>query len=535
MNQPPTIEEGILYTDFYQLTMAQVYFRMGLHEREARFEHFFRNYPNYGAHQAGFCIMAGVQPLVEWMQRVRFGDAEIAALRQQRGSTGEPLFEEDFLAWLRENGDFSRITLEAIPEGRVVHPNVPLSVVTGPLVMAQILETPLLNFLNFNTLIATRAARVRESAGEAMFMEFGLRRAQSLAANDATRAALIGGADFSSNTGASIALGLPPKGTHAHSMVQAAMALGLGELGAFRAYAEQYPDDTLLLVDTIDTLRSGVPHAIQVFQELRERGHHPIGIRLDSGDLAYLSTQSARMLDEAGFPDASIVLSNDLDELIIWQIESQIRQEAARAGISAESVIRRLVFGVGTRLVTSEGDSSLGGVYKLVALQDEAGAWQPAIKISESAEKTPTPGVKRAYRLYDERGIATADLLALADEPLDAPMLELRHPFGQRRRWVQQGACQMEPLHETILQRGQQMAAFPSLAAMRERRRADVERLDTGVRRLINPHIYHVSLTPALWELKQQLISQARETNIGGKGKDRGRRIEDERRRTTDD
>ncbi len=514
MSQPLAIDEGILYTDFYQLTMAQVYFQLGLHEREARFEHFFRSYPNYGAHQAGFCIVAGLQPLVEWVQRVRFGDAEIEALAAQRGSTGEPLFRDDFLAWLREHGDFSRITLEAVPEGRVVHPHVPLTVVTGPLAMAQILETALLNYLNFGTLIATKAARIRQSAGEATVMEFGLRRAQGQAGNDATRAALIGGADFSSNVGASVALGLPPKGTHAHALIQAAMALGISELDAFRAYARDYPDDTLLLVDTIDTLRSGVPHAITVFKELRERGHKPVGIRLDSGDLAYLSMQSARMMDEAGFPDTSIVLSNDLDELIIWQIESQIRQEAARTRTDAEAIIRRLVFGVGTRLVTSEGDSSLGGVYKLVALQDDAGEWQPAIKISESAEKTPTPGVKRAYRLYDERGVASADLLALADETLDGPTLDLRHPFGQRRRAVQLSSCQLEPLHETILERGQLVTEFPALDDIRQRRREDIERLDPGVRRLINPHIYHVSLTPALWGLKQELITRARERNI---------------------
>ncbi|MBA3533550.1 MAG: nicotinate phosphoribosyltransferase [Ardenticatenales bacterium] len=505
------LEEGILYTDFYQLTMAQVYFEMGLHEREARFEHFFRSYPNYGAHQAGYCVMAGLQPLVEWMQRVRFGEAEIAALRAQRSPDDNALFQEDFLAWLAEHGDFSKITLEAVPEGRVVHPHIPLSVVTGPLAMAQILETALLNQLNFGTLIATKAARVRESAGEATVMEFGLRRAQGFAANGATRAALIGGADFTSNTGASIRLGLPPRGTHAHALVQATMAMGMSELDAFRQYATRYPDSTVLLVDTVDTLRSGVPNAITIFQELQAQGHKPVGIRLDSGDLAYLSMQSARLLDEAGFPEASIVLSNDLDELIIWQIESQIRQEAARMGVEAESVIRRLVFGVGTKLVTSEGDGALGGVYKLVALRDAEGHWQPAIKISESAEKTPTPGVKRAYRLYDERGVATADLLALADEKLqEQEMLELRHPFGQRRRVVRREGITLEPLHQTILERGVLREEFPSLGALRARRRADIARLDPGVRRLINPHIYHISLTPSLWTLKQQLIEQAR-------------------------
>ncbi len=510
MSDAMPIEESILYTDFYQLTMAQVYFRMGLHERPARFEHFFRSNPDYGAHKAGFCVAAGMADLLAWMQQVRFGAREIEALRAQRDSEGNALFGEDFLAWLAAEGNFSRITIEAIPEGRVVHPSVPLTVVTGPLAMAQILETALLNTLNFATLIATKAARVRESAGAATVMEFGLRRAQGRAGNAATRAALIGGADFSSNTGASIALGVPPKGTHAHALVQATVAMGQSELDAFRAYAALYPGNTVLLVDTIDTLRSGVPNAITVFREMRARGDRPAGIRLDSGDLAFLSIQSAKLLDEAGFPDVSIVLSNNLDELVIWQIESQIRQEAARAGVDADRVIRRLVFGVGTHLVTSYGDPALGGVYKLVALQDDAGTWQPAIKISESAQKTPTPGVKRAYRVYDARGVATADLLALAEEPLDEAILHLRHPFGERRRALPRATVTLEPLHETVFREGERLGGPATLDEMRSRRRADVERLDPGVRRLINPHIYHVSLTPALWALKQQLIREAR-------------------------
>ena len=511
MNDAYALDQGILYTDFYQLTMAQVYFRMGLHERTARFEHFFRRYPDYGAHQAGYGVVAGLESLVEWMQQVRFGEQEIAALRAQRAGNGEPLFQEDFLAWLAANGNLiSQVTLDAVPEGRVVHPHVPLTVVTGPLAMVQILETPLLNMLNFQTLIATKAARVRESAGKALLMEFGLRRAQGWAGNHATRAALIGGADFSSNTGASIKLKLPPKGTHAHALIQAAMAMGMSELDAFRYYANSYPDNTLLLVDTIDTLRSGVPNAITVFRELKAKGHRPIGIRLDSGDFAYLSIQCAKMLDEAGFSDQAIVLSNDLDELVIWQIKAQIRQEAARMEMDADSVIGRLVFGVGTKLATSYGDPALGGVYKLVALQDEAGMWQPAIKVSESAQKTPTPGVKRAYRVYDEQGMANADLLALADEALSGETLLLRHPFDERSRPLSRAAVTLEPLLEPVLEHGELVATFPTLDQIRARRQADIERLDPGVRRLIHPHIYHVSLTPALWELKQQLIREAR-------------------------
>ncbi len=305
--------EGILYTDQYQLTMAHLYYRMGLHEKWAQFDYFFRSYPNYGSHRAGYCINAGLEWLVDWMLEVRFRDEDLEYLRGQVGRMGRRLFSDDFLEWLRENGHFGALTLQAIPEGRVVHPNVPLVVVQGPLAMAQILETSLLNHLNYQTLIATKASRIRESGQGRLLLEFGLRRAQDKAAIAGARAALIGGADFTSNVGISHVLGFPPKGTHAHSMVQVFMALGEGELGAFRAYAEVYPDDCLLLVDTINTLESGIPNAIRVFEELRRKGHEPVGIRLDSGDLAYLSIQAARMLDEAGFPNtAVIVLSNQL-------------------------------------------------------------------------------------------------------------------------------------------------------------------------------------------------------------------------------
>lgn len=505
------LTHGILFTDFYQLTMAQVYFRLGIHEQPALFEHFFRSYPDYRRHQAGFCISAGLEPLVQWMQRACFGDQEIESLRVQRTASGEQMFADDFLAWLRRNGSFEGLTLRAIPEGRVAHPHVPLTVVEGPLAMAQLLETALLNHLNYQTLIATKAARMRESAGDSTVLEFGLRRAQDTGANAGTRAALIGGADFSSNLGMSIALGLPARGTHAHSMVQAAMVLGLGELGAFRAYAETYPDDTLLLIDTVDTLNSGVPNAITVFEELRRNGHEPRGVRLDSGDLAYLSIQVARMLNQAGFPNTSIVLSNDLDELVIWQILTQIRAEASHEGVDPEALIKRLVFGVGTQLITSTGYPALGGVYKLVALKQQQ-HWQPAIKISDSPDKIANPGHKRAWRLYDQRDRATADLLALADEDLrQMPAIVLRHPADlTRTRLVPQSQVRLEELHREVLREGRVVYDWPTLEQIREVRRADVARLDPGVRRLIHPHIYHVSLSERLWDLKYELIASAR-------------------------
>jgi nicotinate phosphoribosyltransferase len=286
------------------------------------------------------------------------------------------------------------------------------------------------------------------------------------------------------------------------------MALGEGELAAFQAYAELYPDDCVLLVDTINTLQSGIPNAIKVFEALRRKGHQPVGIRLDSGDLAYLSIQAAKLLNTAGFPDASIVLSSNLDELVIWQIITQIAQEAPDYGLDADEVIGRLVYGVGTRLITSQGKSALGGVFKLVALQDE-GAWQPAIKISENPIKTPNPGQKRAWRIYDERGKATADLLALDQEnPTQIDPLLLHHPTDHTKYRIlpQKAISRVEALHIEVLREGKLAYDLPTIDQIRQNRINDLEQLDTGVRRLLTPHIYHVSLTKALWDLKQELI-----------------------------
>lgn len=503
--------EGFLFTDEYQLTMAQLYFRVGMHEVEGQFDHFFRNYPDYGLHKAGYCINAGLEWLLDWMKRTRCTDEDVDYLRSQTNRMGGRIFGDDFLSWLRKNGNFDSISLHAIPEGRVVHPNVPLNVVQGPLAIAQILETSLLNHLNYQTLIATKAARIKESGRGKIMLEFGLRRGHDKGANAGTRAALIGGADFTSNVGLSHVLGYPPKGTHAHSMVQLFMALGQGELDAFQAYADVYPDDCLLLVDTIDTLESGIPNAIRVFENLKRKGHEPVGIRLDSGDLAYLSIQAARMLDRAGFPETVIVLSNNLDELVIWQIITQIQQEASRYGVEADELIDRLVYGVGTRLIVSDGEPALGGVYKLVAVCQED-HWVPAIKISESQDKTPNPGHKLVWRIYDQRGIATADLLSLENEqPGEMDQITLRHPTqsSKFRDLARESVTEVEPLLVEVLRQGQKVVDLPSIDVLRQRRDADIKRLDPGVRRLMNPHIYHVSLSDKLWEKKQELIALA--------------------------
>jgi nicotinate phosphoribosyltransferase len=512
--QQRALAEGMLYTDMYQFTMAQLYYRTSMHETEVQFDHFFRSYPDYGQHKAGYCINAGLETLLGWMDGAHFRDEEIDFLRAQKGRGGGRIFEDDFLNWLQKNGTFEGITLQAIPEGRVIHPNVPLTVVQGPMAMAQILETPLLNMLNYQILIATKASRIANAARGGLLLEFGMRRAHGLAANAGARAALIGGADYSSNVGASAILGYPPKGTHAHSMVQAFIALGQTELDAFQAYADVYPDDCLLLVDTIDTLESGIPNAIRVFENLRRKGYEPTGIRMDSGDLAYLSIQAAKMLNAAGFENTSIVLSNQLDEITIWQILTQIEEEASSYGVDPDSLINRLTYGVGTRLITSEGDSALGGVYKLVAVCDQ-GNWVPAIKISENRQKTPNPGHKHVWRLYDERRKAIADVLSLEEDLTESAEITLHHPTNHTKYQTvpREEISEIEPLLVEVLVEGKQVYDLPSIETIREVREKDVERLDPGVRRLMNPHIYHVSLTRKLWNYKQELIQKlARQT-----------------------
>ncbi len=378
--------------------------------------------------------------------------------------------------------------------------------------MAQILETSLLNHLNYQTLIATKASRVDAAGRGRPVLDFGMRRGPAMGANAGSRAALIGGCDFSSNVGISHHLGVAPKGTHAHSMVQAYMALGGGEIAAFRAFAGAYPDDCVLLVDTIDTLESGVPNAITVFRELRNAGHEPAGIRLDSGDLAHLSIRAAQQLDAAGFGDTAIVLSSNLDELAIWQILSQIEQEAEAYGVDAGRLINRLVYGVGTRLITSHGASALDGVFKLVAIHDPAGEWVPAIKVSDTPAKIPTPGAKQLWRIYDQRGLATADVVATPDEDLGrADTIMIHHPHEDDSKRVLRGGdiAATELLLEPAWS-GTPSRPTEPIAAMRQRGQSDLARLDPGVRRLVNPHVYHVSLTSEMKQLQKRQVAEAR-------------------------
>ena len=481
------LHQGVLFTDLYQLTMAQVYFSQGIAEQEASFEHYFRTYPSYGEHRAGYCVSAGLGALLDRLERCRFGDAELAVMAKMRSGSGNPLFGKSFLDWLRNDGDFRRLSLRAAPDGRVVHPNTPITVVEGPLALGQLVESALLNHRNYATLIATKAARVKQAARSGTVLEFGMRRAAGLGANLATEAALVGGADFSSNVAASHKVGLPARGTHAHSLVQAFMALGGSELDAFRAFADVYPDDCVLLVDTIDTLESGIPNAISVFEELRRKGHRPVGIRLDSGNPASLARVAARMLEEAGFGETAIVLSDRLDEISI----ARIAEDLVRGAEDTDRLLGRLVFGVGTRLVTSEGAPHLDGVYKLAAVCKDR-LWRPAFKLTDDLAKSAQPGRKSLWRLYRVDGTARGDLVTLVDEEPD---------HG--------GPKPAERLLEDVWTEGKR-SGEDNLETARARRRADMARLAPDHLDLVDPAPYPVLRSPGLRSLCDRIWGPGR-------------------------
>lgn len=383
-----------LLTDLYQLTMAQGYWTHGMADREAVFHLFFRRAP-FGDRAA---IAAGLGPAVDYLTNLSFTDDEIDYLQTLRGADGKALFDPGYLAYL-QNLDW-QLDMHGIPEGELVLPHEPLLRIRGPLLQCQLVETALLNIVNFQTLVATKAARICEAAGEDQVIEFGLRRAQGPAGGlSASRAAFIGGCAATSNVLAGMKFGIPLKGTHAHSWVMSFEE----ELDSFMAYAEAMPNNTLLLVDTYDTL-DGVRNAIKTGKALRERGHDLMGIRLDSGNLVTLSREARTLLDEAGFPEAKIVASNDLDEDSIRSLKS----EGARIDI----------WGVGTKLVTSYDQPALGGVYKLGAIRDAEGTWQYRVKLSNDLIKVSNPGILQIERQRDADGTITSDrLFNEGDEP----------------------------------------------------------------------------------------------------------------------
>lgn len=502
-----TATRGPLFTDMYELAMAQVYVTEGISERRAQFDYFFRSTPDYGTHQAGFCVSAGLGPFLDWLGSLAITKDHIEALTAMTSPTGTPVFTAEFLDWLAAPDRFEGIEVRAVSEGRVVHPHVPVISVTGPLAVCQLLETSLLNHMNYPTLIATKAARVVRSARGGRVLEFGMRRGPATGVNEGIRAALIGGCSSTSNVEAAIALGRQPSGTHAHSLVQAYMALGEGEIGAFRAMASTAPDECILLVDTVNTLQSGVPNAITVFDELRSAGHVPLGVRLDSGDLAYLAVHTAKLLDAAGYPDVSIVLSSELDEITIWQILTQIGDDAERIGIDPTPIRERLVYGVGTRLITSHGSGALNGVYKLVGIEDGDGEWTPAIKVSEDPGKVPLPGRKTVWRLYDDRGAAVVDLIGLeGEDPFPTDTITVHHP---NRSGMSQTIRRRDISDIELLQHLVHDGTAESMDTLARRCTADIDRLDAGVQRLVNPHRYHVSITDRLDDLRRDLVAQA--------------------------
>ena len=473
-----------LLTDLYQVTMAYAHWRAGTAAREAVFHLFFRRHPFGG----GFTVACGLATAVEYLEAFRFTRGDLDYLASLTGNDGASLFEEPFLRELERMR--LEVDLDAVPEGTVVFPHEPLLRVRGPVLQAQLLETPLLNLVNFQTLVATKAARVVLAAHGDPVIEFGLRRAQGIdGALAASRAAWIGGCAASSSLLAGRLWGIPVRGTHAHSWVMAFPT----EREAFAAYAEALPNNCIFLVDTYDSL-AGVARAIEIGRELRARGHEMVGIRLDSGDLAYLSVEARRLLDEAGFAEAVIVASNDLDEHLIESLKLQ----GARID----------VWGVGTRLVTGWEEPALGGVYKLTALRGTDGAWEYKLKLSEQAVKVTNPGIQQVRR-FRLAGEAIGDLIY--DEPLgieEPPTLI--DPLDLTRRKRMPAGAEAEDLLVPVLRAGKRVAPLAGEREARERVRRELASFHAGVKRFVNPHTYPVGLEQRLFGLRTDLALAAR-------------------------
>ncbi len=473
-----------LLTDLYQLTMAYGYWKSGLAGRRAVFHLSFRKPP----FRSGFTIACGLAQAVEFLQNFRFTDSDTAYLAGLKGNDDQPLFEPAFLGYLRD----LRFTcdLDAIPEGTAVFPQEPLLRVCGPILQAQLLETPLLNMLNFQSLIATKAARICLAARGDPVIEFGLRRAQGIdGALTASRAAYVGGCAGTSNVLAGKIFGIPVKGTHAHSWV---MSFD-NELEAFRAYAAAMPNNSIFLVDTYNTL-NGVRHAIEAGRWLREQGHQLAGIRLDSGDLAWLSIEARKLLDAAGFKDAVIVGSNDLDEHIIDSLKEQ------------GSTIN--VWGVGTRLVTGHDQCALGGVYKLSAMESPTGGWDYKLKLSEQAIKITTPGIPQVRRFRDAGGFV-ADAIYDAPNPPSGEVVIVDPSDLTRRKHVPAGTPS-EELLVPIFRAGKLVSPLPDLREARHRTQSQLAQLHAGIKRFVNPHEYPAGLELGLHDLKTKLVLKAR-------------------------
>lgn len=478
-----------LLTDLYQLTMGYGFYRQNKHEEEVVFDVFFRKND-----LITYSLFAGLEQAMEYLLNWLFDDEDIEYLRSLH------LFDEGFLAYLKDmkfTGD-----VYAVREGEPVFPGEPILTVKAPLIQAQFAETALLNIINHQTLIATKSSKIcRATAGTGMVMEFGLRRAQGPDAGiNGARAAIIGGCSSTSNVIAGQKFHVPVSGTMAHSWVMDYPT----EYDAFKAYADAYPDNCLLLVDTYDTLRSGVPNAIKVFKELRASGHTPRGIRLDSGDLAYLSKKARQMMDEAGFPEAKICVSGDLDERSITSLLQQ--------GAKIDS------WGVGTKLITSEDLPALGGVYKLAAVVEKDGTITPKIKLSDNTAKITNPSFKKLYRLYDrENGMAIADLITTHDEVIDdSKPLTLFHPIETWKTHEVEN-FRAEELQHTIVKNGKLVYDFPALLDVQAFSKAQLEKFWGEYLRLDMPQLYKVDLSKELHTLKTGMIDEIRQKAKQGK------------------
>jgi nicotinate phosphoribosyltransferase len=469
-----------LHTDLYQINMAETYWRDGIHNKRAVFELFFRKLP-FGN---GFAVFAGLEKVIQYMQGFRFSEEDLEYLKNEVG------YHDDFLAYLKDLRFTG--TIRAMREGELVFGNEPIIRVDAPLAEAQLIETALLNIVNYQTLIATKAARIKQVVGDEVAMEFGTRRAQEMdAAIWGTRAAYLAGFNATSNVRAGKLFSIPVSGTHAHAMVQAYK----DEYTAFHKYAETHKD-CVFLVDTYDTLRLGVPNAIKVAKELGDKINF-IGIRLDSGDLAYLSKEARRMLDEAGFKDAKIFASSDLDEYTILNLKAQ--------GAKIDS------WGIGTKLITAFDQAALGAVYKIVSIENENGQMEDTIKISSNPEKVTTPGLKKIYRIINNKNNhAEGDYIAMEDERLPEKKLRMFHPTHTFINKVVTNFTARE-LHQDIFVKGEVVYEVPCLEESREYLKQNLASLWDEYKRTMNPEEYPVDLSQKCWDNKMKNIQEVKE------------------------
>ena len=474
-----------LHTDLYQINMMQVYFNQGIHNKKAVFEVYFRQLP----FKNGFAVFAGLERIVNYLENLTFSETDIAYLKE----LGYPKDFLDYLANLK-----LELTINSALEGDLVFANEPIFQVEGPLAQCQLVETALLNILNYQILIATKAARIRSVIEDAPLLEFGTRRAQEMdAAIWGTRAAVIGGADATSNVRAGKIFGIPVSGTHAHALVQ---AYG-NDYDAFKAYASTHKD-CVFLVDTYDTLKIGVPNAIRVAKELGDKINF-LGVRLDSGDLAYLSKQVRKQLDAAGFPDAKIYASNDLDENTILNLKMQ------KAKID--------VWGVGTKLITAYDQPALGAVYKIVAIEDENGQMRNTIKLSNNAEKVSTPGKKQVWRITSrEKGKSEGDYITY--DGVDVNELTEIKMFHPTYTYIKKTVRDFDaiPLLVDIFKDGEQVYELPTLMDIQAYARKEFDKLWDEYKRVLNPQHYPVDLAKDVWQDKMDLIDQMRQKALGG-------------------